>query len=286
MTRWRTTRPAASRWASSRPTASGSSTRAATTSRTATSTCSSSRRSASTTSPTSPFTEMRGVLTPDGRKLVFLSDRADGVNHLFVVAAREARRRPGRPAGEGAPEEGAGGEEGREGPGGARLQRWTPTGIRRRAVQLTRGEEPAGSFFVSADGKLVYFTSADDKGRGLFSVTIDGKDRKRVADGVFASLAPTARPQEGLLRRRTARSTRWNSPARRRSRASSSRCRVKVDQPRRVGADVRRVLARDEVPLLRREDARRRLGRHQGRATSRCWRTSARTRTSTTSPTR
>ncbi len=58
-------------------------------------------------------------------------------------------------------------------------------------MQLTRGEEAAGSFFVSADGKLVYFTSADDKGRGLFSITIEGKDRKRVADGVFANLTPT-----------------------------------------------------------------------------------------------
>jgi hypothetical protein len=64
-------------------------------------------------------------------------------------------------------------------------------GIKRRAVQLTRGEEPAGSFFVSAGGKLVYFTSADDKGRGLFSITIDGKDRKRVSDGLFANLTPT-----------------------------------------------------------------------------------------------
>jgi len=51
-----------------------------------------------------PFTETRGTLTPDGRKLVFLSDRTDGVNHLFRRVRREARRGSGRPARQGAAE--------------------------------------------------------------------------------------------------------------------------------------------------------------------------------------
>ncbi len=45
----------------------------------------------------SPFTETRGVLTPDGRKLVFVSDRADGVNHLFVASVEKLTEDPDDP---------------------------------------------------------------------------------------------------------------------------------------------------------------------------------------------
>ncbi len=75
----------------------------------------------------SPFTEMRGVLTPDGKKLVFVSDRADGVNHLFVVSVEKLAEDPDDPLVKerlkGAAEKGAGGEEGGEGPGGTGLPR-------------------------------------------------------------------------------------------------------------------------------------------------------------------
>ena len=138
----------------------------------------------------SPFTETRGVLTPDGKRLVFVSDRADGVNHLFVVSVEKLAEDPDDPlVKERLKKAQAEKKEAKDQP--APVFRVDPEGIRRRAVQLTSGTEPAGSFFVSADGRLIYFTSADDKGRGLFSVTIDGKDRKRVADGVFANLTPT-----------------------------------------------------------------------------------------------
>ncbi len=141
----------------------------------------------------SPFTDLRGVLTPDGRKLVFLSDRADGVNQLFVVPLDKLAEDPDDPLvkerARKAQADKKDAKDAKDQP--APAFRVDADGIKRRAVQLTRGEEPAGSFFVSADGKLVYFTSADDKGRGLFSITIDGKDRKRVSDGVFANLAPT-----------------------------------------------------------------------------------------------
>ena len=138
----------------------------------------------------SPFTEMRGVLTPDGRKLVFASDRADGVNHLFVASVEKLTEDPDDPLVKERLKKAQAEKKEAKDPA-APVFRVDPDGIRKRAVQLTRGEEPSGSFFVSADGKLVYFTSADDKGRGLFSITIDGKDRKRVADGVFANLTPT-----------------------------------------------------------------------------------------------
>jgi len=171
----------------------------------------------------SPFTEMRGVLTPDGKKLVFVSDRADGVNHLFAVSVEKLAEDPDDPlVKERLKRAQAEKKDAKDQP--APVFRVDPEGIRRRAVQLTRGTEPAGSFFLSADGKLVYFTSADERGRGLFSITIDGKDRKRVSDGVFASLTPT-RDRKKVFYARTARCTRWNSPARRRSHVSSSRCR-------------------------------------------------------------
>jgi tricorn protease len=140
----------------------------------------------------SPFTETRGTLTPDGRKLVFLSDRADGITHLFVVSVEKLAEDPDDPlVKERLKKAQAEKKEAKDAAASVPAFRVDAEGIRRRAVQVTRGEEPAGSFFVSADGKLIYFTSADERGRGLFSVTIDGKDRKRVADGVFASLTPT-----------------------------------------------------------------------------------------------
>ena len=44
-----------------------------------------------------PFSESRGVFTPDGRKLVFLSDRDGGVMHLFDVALDRLREDPDDP---------------------------------------------------------------------------------------------------------------------------------------------------------------------------------------------
>jgi tricorn protease len=139
----------------------------------------------------SPFTEVRGLLTPDGRKLVFLSDRADGISHLFVVSVEKLAEDPDDPLVKERLKKAQAEKTDAKEPASAPTFRVDPEGIRRRAVQVTRGEEAAGSFFLSADGKLIYFTSADERGRGLFSVTLDGKDRKRVSDGVFANLTPT-----------------------------------------------------------------------------------------------
>jgi len=141
----------------------------------------------------SPFTDLRGALTPDGRKLVFLSDRADGVNQLFVVSLEKLAEDPDDPLAKerakNALAEKKDANDAKDQP--APAFKVDADGIKRRAVQLTKGTEPAGGLFVSADGKLVYFTSADKKGRGLFSVAIDAKNRKRVSDGPFANLTPT-----------------------------------------------------------------------------------------------
>lgn len=137
-----------------------------------------------------PFADTRGALTPDGRKLVFLSDRADGVAQLFVTTLERLTDDPDDPVVKERLKKAQAEKK------DAKEQAPPPfkvdaENIRRRVVQITRGETPVGGFFLSADGKLVYFTGADDRGRGLFSVSIDGKDRKRVSDGAFAGLTPT-----------------------------------------------------------------------------------------------
>ena len=33
-----------------------------------------------------PFTDREGVITPDGKRVVFLSDRDEGITHLFSVS--------------------------------------------------------------------------------------------------------------------------------------------------------------------------------------------------------
>jgi len=144
-----------------------------------------------------PFADTRGTLTPDGKSVVFISDRDGGVQHLFIVALERQKedpndpmvkerlkkatpQRPERPAGAAAPQPPP------QGPLVVETQR-----IDRRAVQLTRGDQPIAAYFLSADGKLIYFRATDERGPGLFTITIDGKDRKRVSDGMFAGLTPT-----------------------------------------------------------------------------------------------
>jgi tricorn protease len=175
-----------------------------------------------------PFTETGGGLTPDGKTLVFLSNRDGAVNHLFAVSlgrltedpndplVRE-RNKPARPRGGrgGAERDSAGPERGTERGAAPALQVDT-AGIERRAVQLTRGEAGVSGYFVSRDGRTVYFSVGGGVGggggfgqgggavpaseRGLFQVGIDGRDRKRVAEGTFAGMEPTADRQTIFFR--------------------------------------------------------------------------------------
>ncbi|HSK10045.1 MAG TPA: S41 family peptidase [Vicinamibacterales bacterium] len=139
-----------------------------------------------------PFADSRATLTPDASRLVFVSNRDGGAPQLFVVSLtrvtedpedplvreRQRKAKPEKP--EKKAEDAA--------PPALTLD---VAGIDRRAVQLTRGE-PVSAYFLSADGRLVYFVSSDEKGRGLFSIGLDGRDRKRVVDGAFTGLRATA----------------------------------------------------------------------------------------------
>jgi len=161
----------------------------------------------------SPFTEFAGVLSPDGKTLVFQSNREGATSQLFAVSltrltedpndplVRE-RQRPARPRAR----PGADRAEGADEPAGAVTMAVDTAGIARRAVQITRGGSGVGSFFLSRDGRTVYFTvgggrfgfgppaagASGGEGNGIFSVGVDGRDRRRIAEGTFAGVQPTA----------------------------------------------------------------------------------------------
>jgi tricorn protease len=144
-----------------------------------------------------PFTDRSGVLTPDSSRLIFISDREGGVAHLFSVALERQKEDPDDPLVKERLKKAT--PPRREGQGAAAAA--TPPApsavkldtdrIDRRAVQLTTGTQAVQTFFLSADGKLIYFRATDERGPGLFSITIEGKDRKRVSEGAFAGVTPT-----------------------------------------------------------------------------------------------
>jgi tricorn protease len=179
-----------------------------------------------------PFRDTEGVITPDGKHVVFRSNRDDGTYQLFKVSlarlsedpddplVRERRlleeQRSGRGGrgGEGGrgggtgEAGGGGGESGETDTGGdaegqagvagvnAATQSLALTvdtdGIQRRAVQLTSDGQSVGSFFLSEDGETVYYVGSDQRGRGLFSIPLEGGEPERLAGGGFGGITPTA----------------------------------------------------------------------------------------------
>ena len=140
-----------------------------------------------------PFRETEGSITADNKTVVFTSTRNNGINHLFVLPLERVLEDPDDPrVKERMKQEEAiktekkpsGDKEGQQ----LKLQ---TAGIERRAVQITRGEEGVGSFFLSKDGKEIYFTSSDSKGPGLFVIDLDGNNRKKLKDGTFRNLKMT-----------------------------------------------------------------------------------------------
>jgi tricorn protease len=145
-----------------------------------------------------PFRDMGGAITPDGSHLVFLSNRDGGTTHLFAVSLARLMEDPDDPLvrarrPEAADTAAPGAARARSGGDAAQARPLTvhPQGVRERARQLTSGENAAGSFFLSADGRTVYYTSRDNDGPGLFSVPVGGGDTRRVAAGTFTNLQTT-----------------------------------------------------------------------------------------------
>lgn len=149
-----------------------------------------------------PFNDSRGTITPDGKSVVFISDRDGGTAHLFVVPLDRQKEDPNDPLVRERLKKAEARSRSQRGQGnqGAQGQQNAPepspvvvdtTRIDRRAVQLTRGEQGVQAYFLSTDGKTIYFRSTDERGPGLFSITIEGKDRRRLTDGAFQGLTPT-----------------------------------------------------------------------------------------------
>jgi tricorn protease len=150
-----------------------------------------------------PFSDSRGTITPDGSSVVFISDRDGGVPHLFIVPLDRQKEDPNDPLVRERLKKAAASARGGRGQGNqnqGQNQETAPapsaltvdtTRIGRRAVQLTTGEQAVAAYFLSTDGKTIYFRSADERGPGLFTITIDGKDRRRISDGPFQGLTPT-----------------------------------------------------------------------------------------------
>ena len=134
-----------------------------------------------------PFRDSGATITADGRWLVFTSNRDAGVNHLFVVSLRKLAEDPNDPTAR---------VTTRRPRSDSTAVATQPTvveadGIGKRAAQITRGENGVGSYFLSRDGRTIYFTSSDPEGPGLFSIGLDGKDRRKVTTGTFGQLTPT-----------------------------------------------------------------------------------------------
>ncbi|MBK9240741.1 MAG: PD40 domain-containing protein [Acidobacteria bacterium] len=149
-----------------------------------------------------PWNEGQAVITPDGKSVVFTSNRVDGINQVFVVPLARLTEDPNDPlvkerirkaaaAAGGGRGGGAGAGSGQAAAAPA-LTRPDIARIDRRAVAITSGANPVLGFFLSTDGRTVYFRSRDDQGPALFSVAIDGRDRQRLVAGAFAGLVPTA----------------------------------------------------------------------------------------------
>jgi tricorn protease len=162
----------------------------------------------------SAWNETTGQLTPDGKTLIFSSNRDGGQNQLFAVSLARLTEDPNDPLVRERVRRAGGGRGGRGndtsgatnvGPISIELK-----GIERRVTQLTRGTSGVGSYFLSRDGRTVYYAvggggfgggggrgggrgaAGDNSQNGLYSVSIDGRDRRRIASGTFAGMQPTA----------------------------------------------------------------------------------------------
>jgi tricorn protease len=165
----------------------------------------------------SPWNETNALITPDGRSVVFTSNRDGGLQQLFVVSLARVSEDPDDPIVRERMRAAAaaGGRGGRGGGGGtgnaeappANLEiRVDVNGIDRRALQLTTGGSGVGGFFFSTNGRTLYYSvggggggrggrgaaAPDNSQNGLYSVGIDGRDRRRIANGTFAGMQPTA----------------------------------------------------------------------------------------------
>ena len=173
----RTIRRAASPSHSTRPTAIGSSTAAATTSRTPRCYLYDIKAKKEYNISQSPWNETNGQLTPDGKTLVFTSNRDGGANQLFAVSLARMTEDPNDPLVRERNRRAAGRRQsGQRGDGARRRAAMNAApftisvdlkGIDRRAVQLTRGTPASAPTSSRAtDARSTYAVGGGFGGRG------------------------------------------------------------------------------------------------------------------------
>jgi tricorn protease len=173
----------------------------------------------------SPMSETSAALTPDGKTVVFTSNRSGALNQLFAVSLTKLAEDPNDPLvreriRRAAPTGGRGGRGGGGDAAGSVATVAAPgtvdlDGIEKRAIQLTRGSAAVSSFFLSTDGRTVYYAvgggfggrgaapapapgrgaaaaQADTQSTGLFAIGVDGRDGRRISGGSYPGMTPTA----------------------------------------------------------------------------------------------
>jgi tricorn protease len=140
-----------------------------------------------------PFRETSGLLTSDSKRLVFTSSRDNGISHLFVLPLGRQVEDPNDPLvkEKQKQQESLKTKESMENSVKPALK-VDMNDIDRRAVQLTKGDNGVGAFFIAKDKQKIYFTSSDRTGPGLFVIDVDGKNQNKLADGTFRNLSMTA----------------------------------------------------------------------------------------------
>ena len=167
-----------------------------------------------------PFNDGNGVMTPDGKHVMFTSNRDNGVAQLFVVSLAKLTEDPNDPLVRERMRRATGGrgDSTTAAPAAPLAVSIDESGIADRARQLTRGTTAVGQFFLSRDGRTVYFTVGGGGGFGggnaqaaavdpespnvgLFAMNVDGTNRRRIAGGLYPQLTPTVDRRAVFFRR-------------------------------------------------------------------------------------
>ncbi len=152
-----------------------------------------------------PAADNAGFLTSDQQTLVFVSNRGNSINQLYKVSLRRMAEDPEDPL-----VKAARAEQSRGRPSEADLDSPSPelAEIDLRAIQLTTESQAVGNFFLSADGQSIYYTvgsggigrrggrgraggQARNPDSGLYSIDLEGENRRQVSGGQFPGLQPT-----------------------------------------------------------------------------------------------
>jgi len=201
----------------------------------------------------SPNSETSGALTPDGKTVVFTSNRDGAANQLFAVSLAKLTEDPNDPLVRERIRRASAAAGGRGGRGGGGAAADTATGavaaappgtieldgIEKRAIQLTRGSAAVSGFFLSTDGHTVYYVAGggfggrgaaptpapgpgrgaaaaaatDTQNTGLFAIGIDGRDGRRIAGGTYPGMVATADRRAIFFRATAARAAGETAPA-------------------------------------------------------------------------